>query len=350
MAIKLLKLSEHEFSPYNTFFFLTLQPLLCNDVCAFISPRPHFQFVFLLCLKAERYFLQLILSLISRFSLALLALALVVCRSSKTFNSKSCFLKRQMQQPWRQERHLFPTALFPFVKRGNSFTQTFFFLRQPYCHETLFLAEAQMSGRIIKWPVKKKRPTDVNDWLQYLSNGYKSFLFGPEVNNKNPQQSCSQFISLDAKTRKGKMLLAVIFAAKSTLSHCLLLFRDKEISVRVFCNQCWSCQGCKSWEYIDFPWFYAETAAKEKEIKSYKPHKIKLSMISAFFLGLVPTASAHQPAELTGANEPTWCHLFTVNYRKRVVLREVSSDPNPTQGMHFQDSVTCCYNQDSTSL
>lgn len=30
------------------------------------------------------------------------------------------------------------------------------------------------------------------------------------------------------------MLLAVIFPVKSSLSHCLLLFRDKEISVHVF--------------------------------------------------------------------------------------------------------------------
>jgi len=81
---------------------------------------------------------------------------------------------------------------------------------------------------------KETRPTDVNDWLQYSSNGYKSFLFGPEVYNNNHQQSCSRFISFDAKTRRGKMLLAVIFPVKSSLSHCLLLFRDKEISVHVF--------------------------------------------------------------------------------------------------------------------
>lgn len=136
----------------TSFFFFTLGPLLCNDVGAFNIPCPRFQFVFLLCLKAERYFLQLILSLISRFSLAPLALALVLCPSSKTFSCTSGFLKRQMQQPWREERHLFPTALFPFVKEGNFFTQTTFFsfLRQPYCHKMLFTAEAQISSRIIK--------------------------------------------------------------------------------------------------------------------------------------------------------------------------------------------------------
>lgn len=80
---------------------------------------------------------------------------------------------------------------------------------------------------------KEKRPTNVNDWLQYLSDGYKSFLFGPEVNNNNLQQGCSRFICFKAKTRRGKMLLAVIFPVKRSLSHCLLLFRDKDISVHV---------------------------------------------------------------------------------------------------------------------
>lgn len=181
---------------------------------------------------------------------------------------------------------------------------------------------------------KEKRPTDVKEGLQYLSNRYRSFLLGPEVNNSNLQQSCSRFVSFDAKTRRGKMLLAVIFPMKSSPSHCLLRLRDKEISVHVFVINADLAKA----EYIDFLWFSAETAAKEGELKSYE---IKFSTIAKSFLGLVPTVSAHQSAELTNANEPTWCYLFiALNYRKQVDLREASSDPSSRHAY----SRFCCLN------
>lgn len=39
------------------------------------------------------------------------------------------------------------------------------------------------------------------------------------MDNNNLQQSCSWFISFDAKSRRGKMLLAVIFPVKSSFRY-----------------------------------------------------------------------------------------------------------------------------------
>lgn len=98
------------------------------------------------------------------------------------------------------------------------------------------------------------------------------------------------------------MPLTVILLWKAA-SDTLLLFRDKEISVHVFVINADLAKAVRAQNILTFSAFYAATAAKEKEVSSYKAHKIKFSMIAAFFLGFFPTVSAHQSVELTNANE-----------------------------------------------
>lgn len=98
-------------------FLITLEPLLCSDVGAFISSRPHFYVGFLpLRLKADGYFLQLILCLTSRFFLAPLGPSLVPRPSPEIFNCKSGLLirLRKRQRPLERGVTPFPSSLFLF--------------------------------------------------------------------------------------------------------------------------------------------------------------------------------------------------------------------------------------------